>query len=316
MLSEQRSGMQGALEIPLSALDYDVDSEAYLVFRRDTAIWKVQDKIAPFVHGGNSLQERVVPVICLEKRSKIGASTAQYEVVATALPAEGGRERLELKVRLQKQSSGLLSFAGPSKISLALRIVSREGSPLEALPQIVDVTPPGGLDAGVLWIPPGSEAATVIFSIEGDADEKVRIQVYHPDATEKVTPTVVEGWFSMHRSRRPGKVDGESPRSSRAPIVLSHDALSQDDAGMLEQQKAASEYLWSEGIEDPEFRKVFELIDSQESVNEQELQMVLKSARRVRAFSRSFDELKKLVPFEVQIATAGGMKSYVKGDRR
>ena len=85
---------------------------------------------------------------------------------------------------------------------------------------------------------------------------------------------------------------------------------------MIEQQKAASECLWSEGIEDPEFRKVFELIDSQESVNEQELQMVLKSARRVRAFSRSFDELKKLVPFEVQIATAGGMKSYVKGDRR
>src|SRR5690606_14885120 len=62
VLSPQRAGMAEALEVPLSALDYDAD-EAFLVFRRDTAIWKVKEKIAPFVHGGNSLQERVIPVL-------------------------------------------------------------------------------------------------------------------------------------------------------------------------------------------------------------------------------------------------------------
>src|SRR5690606_36220679 len=94
VLSPTPTGMPDALEIPLSALDYDVDSEAYLVFRKDTAVWKVKEKMAPFVHGGNSLQERVIPVLTLQKASTVGTSTASYEVVATALPSEGGRERL------------------------------------------------------------------------------------------------------------------------------------------------------------------------------------------------------------------------------
>lgn len=309
VLSPQRSGMPEALEVSLSDLDYDVDSEAYLVFRRDTAIWRVTGKIAPFVHGGNSLQERVIPVLTLEKASKLGSSTAHYEVVATALPAEGGRERLELKVRLQKQSSGELSFHGPTKISLALRVVGRDGALLDAIPQVVEVTPPGELEAGAIMVPPSADAATVVFSIEGETDEKVRIEVYHPDATEKVTAKIVEGWFNMHRNRKLGKPkEGAPPSSRRAPSLA--------EAGMAEQADAAALADWASGIEDDEFRKVFELIDSQQSVNEQELHFVLKNARRVRTFSRQFDELRKRVPFEVQIATIGGMKSYVKGDRR
>jgi hypothetical protein len=309
VLSEQRSGMPDALEIPLSALDYDVDSEAYLVFRRDTAIWKVKEKVAPFVHGGNSLQERVIPVLTLEKANKAGASSAHYEVVATALPAEAGRERLELQVRLQKQSSGLLSFAGPRRISLALRVVGRDGSVLGALPQVVEVTPPGELEAGAIMVPPSADAATVVFSIEGESDEKVRIEVYHPDGTEKVTPKIVDGWFSMHRNRKLGRPSDSPPATSRR-------VPTQSDAGMAEQADAAARGDWTSGIEDEEFRKVFERIDSQESVNEQELHLLLKNARRVRTFARHFDELKMRVPFEVHIATVGGMKSYVKGDKR
>ncbi len=328
VLSTGRSGMADALEIPLSALDYDVDTEAYLVFRKDTAIWKVQEKIAPFVHGGNSLQERVIPVLTLEKRNRSGASTAQYEVVATALPAEGGRERLELKVRLQKQTSGVLSFAGPRRINLALRVLDREGNALDALARIVEVGPPGGLEAGAIVVPPSADAAIVVFTIEGETDEKVRVEVYHPDGTEKVTPKVVEGWFEMHRNRKLGKPKDGAPLSSRRPpkdvaavspqsALSSQGALpSQSEVGMREQQLAAASADWAEGIDDAGFRKVFELIEAQESVNEQELHIVLESARRVRAFARSFDMLRARVPFEVQIATVGGMKSYVKGDKR
>lgn len=323
VLSSGPSGMMDALEIPLSALDYDVDSDAYLVFRRDTAIWKVQEKIAPFVHGGNTLQERVIPVLTLEKRSRAGASTAQYEVVATALPAEGGRERLELKVRLQKQTSGVLSFAGPKRISVALRVLDRDGLPLSAIPQVVEVRPPGEFESGSILVPPGSDAATVVFTIEGETDERVRVEVYHPDGTEKVTPKTVEGFFEMRRNRKLGPVKDSAPPSSRAApssrrtsSVLPSQGLTQSESGMAEQQSAAALAGWADGILDEEFRRVFELIESQESINEHELHLVLKSARRVRAFARNFDALRAWVPFEVQIATVGGMKSYVKGDKR
>ena len=303
VLTSQRSGKSDVLEIALSALDYEVEEEKYLVFRRDTAIWKVQNKIAPFVHGGNSLQERVIPVLCLEKRSKAGGSTAQYEVVAKALPAEGGRERLSLKVRLEKQTSGLLSFAGPDRISLALRVVGADGRKIDALPTIVEVTPPGTLNAGTVLVPPGTEEATVTFSIEGEFDEKVRVEVYHPDASEKVTSKIVDGWFEMHRNRKLGRLKGAAP------------AEAADEAPPSEKPVEVGA-AWANSFEDEEFRKVFQLIESQESINEQELHMLLKNARRVRSFARNFDELKAHVPFEVQIMTIGGMKSYVKGDKR
>ena len=85
---------------------------------------------------------------------------------------------------------------------------------------------------------------------------------------------------------------------------------------MAEQAAAARRADWSGGIEDDGFRRVFETIERQESVNEEELQRILQNPRRVRAFARSFDQLSRLVPFEVQVATLGGMKSYVKKDKK
>src|SRR5690606_15493579 len=176
VLSPQPSGMADVLEFPLSALDYDSETPAYLVFRRDTAVWRTQEKLAPFVHGGNSLQERAVPVLCLEKQTQTGGSAARYEVIAQALEPEGiKRQRLSLQVRLQRRSTGELSFAGPRKISLALRALGHE-----ALPEILEVTPPGSLKDGAVHIAPGADAITVTFGLEGEIDEKVRVEVYHP----------------------------------------------------------------------------------------------------------------------------------------
>jgi lipid A disaccharide synthetase len=41
---------------------------------------------------------------------------------------------------------------------------------------------------------------------------------------------------------------------------------------------------------------------------------LLGTPRRVRAFSRAFDELMKLLPFEVEIMTVQGMKAYARRD--
>jgi hypothetical protein len=41
---------------------------------------------------------------------------------------------------------------------------------------------------------------------------------------------------------------------------------------------------------------------------------VLGSPRRVRAFARHFDELVRLLPFEVEIRVVNGMKVYARKD--
>src|SRR5690606_11389943 len=97
----------------------DVEVDQYLVLRPDTAVWQTTSKMPAFVHGGNSLQERVIPVLLLERHGTRGKTTSRYEVVARAEPAHLGRQRLRLAVRLQKQATGEMTFASPKTIRLA-----------------------------------------------------------------------------------------------------------------------------------------------------------------------------------------------------
>ncbi|MBK6463390.1 MAG: hypothetical protein IPF92_20635 [Myxococcales bacterium] len=50
-------------------------------------------------------------------------------------------------------------------------------------------------------------------------------------------------------------------------------------------------------------------------MTEADLETLLGNPRRVRAFSRHFDELVVRVPFRVRIETTGVMKTYVKESR-
>ena len=88
---KERSGMADVLEVRLSDLEYEVTEDAYLVFRPDTVLWKTKETVATFVHGGNSLQERVVPVLELPRAVTRGKTTSKYEVVARPAPSHLGR---------------------------------------------------------------------------------------------------------------------------------------------------------------------------------------------------------------------------------
>ena len=67
-------------------------------------------------------------------------------------------------------------------------------------------------------------------------------------------------------------------------------------------------------IDDPADRRVFAIIEERRSINEAELAVVLGSPRLVRSFARRFDGLVQRVPFEVEIRTVNGMKSYTRKD--
>lgn len=284
-LSDTPAGMPGALEVPFSALEYDADSPGFLVFRQDTALWEVASKIAPFVHGGNSLQERVIPVMVVERQGRRGKTTTKYEIVAVPEVGHLGRQRLRLSLRLQKESSAALSFHAPKTIALSLRVPKRP----DVMLTLLDATPPAKLAEGRVLLPPNGDSAVVEFELIGETDEMLRVEVFHPDAAEDVTPTVVEGFFEVFRDRRLPPPPGVSPPSAPGP------------AGD-----------WQALVEDDGFRKVLAFIEQRRSMNEEELAQVLGSARRVRAFSREFDTLTARVPFAVEIRIVSGLKTYVR----
>ena len=68
------------VSVPLRSLNYE-GQEGYLLFRNDTAIFKGRTKLsnASFAHGGNSLQERVIPVLTVTKRSTVKTKRAKSQ---------------------------------------------------------------------------------------------------------------------------------------------------------------------------------------------------------------------------------------------
>lgn len=303
-LSSTPSGMsdQDVLEVPFSGLEYDAEQPHYLLFRPDTVAWHPQGRVAPFVHGGNSLQERVIPVLVVEHATRRGKTASKYEVIARAEPAQLGRQRLRVQVRLQEQSTTPLAFHASKSITLALRIPGRPDIAL----RLLDASPPAVLEEGRLRVPPNRDEVLVEFELEGEADEKVRVEIFHPDELEDVTSKVVEGFFDVQRNRRSAKARSIEPgarRSSRPPRPDTSPVAS-----------SAVSPGWRELIEDEGYRRVFVIIEERRIINEAELTTVLGSSRRVRFFARQFDQLVTRVPFEVEIRTVGGMKTYARKD--
>jgi hypothetical protein len=298
------------LEVPLAALEYDAPTPQFLVFRPDTALWDVASKVAPFVHGGNSLQERVIPVLFVERHGRRGKTTTKYEIVATPEVGKLGRQRLRLSVRLQKESSAALSFHAPKAIALALRVSER----LDVQLTLLDVTPPAKLADGRILLPPNGESALVEFELEGEADEKLRVEVFHPDAVEDVEPKMVEGFFDVFRNRRLPKPVGQTPapaptRTEPPPSAPRPPSV---PPSLAPRTSAAGD--WQSLIEDQGFREVLLYIEERRSMNEVELGQKLGSSRRVRAFTRAFDALMARVPFAVEIMFVSGLKTYVRKD--
>ncbi|HEY5959034.1 MAG TPA: BREX-6 system phosphatase PglZ [Polyangiaceae bacterium] len=308
----QPSGKSDVLELPWSALEYDVDDEKYLVFRPDSAPWRVNEQIAPFVHGGNSLQERVIPVLSIERPGQRGKTIAKYEVVAFAEPAHLGRQRLRLAVRLQNQQTGALGFAAPKQISLALRVVP--GRP-DLTISLLNAGPPAELRDGRIQVPPNRDEAIVEFEIEGQFDEKVRVEVFHPDAAEDVTPKVVEGFFDAARNRRLGKASsGDSARPGTDSFSSGESNRAPTDVTSVAPESIRSTLDWEASIENEGYRKILKAIQERRSINEEEITIILGSSRQMRVFSRQYETLVTLVPFEIEICTVGGMKTYVRKD--
>lgn len=73
----------GEARVALKDLAYD-DAAGHLMFPETVGVFDTGERSRTFVHGGNSPQERVIPVLTLVHRSLAGSDTHQYIVTAKA----------------------------------------------------------------------------------------------------------------------------------------------------------------------------------------------------------------------------------------
>ncbi len=89
VFASQAAIRKDEVRVSLAELEYS-DAEGSVVFPESTAVFDTGRRARNFVHGGNSLQERVIPVLTLDHRAPAGGSTLQYAVSGSAPAGKDG----------------------------------------------------------------------------------------------------------------------------------------------------------------------------------------------------------------------------------
>ncbi|MCU0565449.1 MAG: BREX-6 system phosphatase PglZ [Oculatellaceae cyanobacterium Prado106] len=277
ILSADPRSEAGSSTVSLSSLNYEGQS-GYLLFRQDTAVFATGNPGASFVHGGNSLQERIIPVLAISHRHPSTLKLVKYQIEAKTNPEPLGCQRLQVRVKPAPVAQGVLSFTGTKQINLSLRVADRPDIEIS-----LRDAPGATISNQQIRVEPDKDWIEILFDLKGTRDERVRIEVYHPDGVEDVDPTSPTDYFQVSGSR---KIEAESPE-----VVISN---------------------WQDSFADEGVRQVFLHLQKHGSITESELNQMLGNPRQVRRFAVNFEEYLKQVPFLVKIETVGSGKRYVK----
>jgi len=281
------------LSISLRSLQYE-DVDGYLLFARGAAVYECA-KDRNFVHGGNSPQERIIPVLTLEHKNPAGASDRRYDLVIEEKGSIDGMHFVQAKLQIAAGQKGL-AFAEPSSVDFDVRVVDDA--------RVQAHTNQAGLGAemrgGVVHTRVG-RSFRLLFRLAGPREARVQIELFHPSGTQTIEPQLIDRRFEVTEAKPeppPVAVAAAPASTSRAPVKPPAPVVASD--------------AWLDGYADPGVRKVFAHIAEFGAINEGEATAMLGSGRAFRHFSGKFEALAELAPFAVAIDPNVTPKRYVR----
>jgi hypothetical protein len=281
----------GEVRVALTDLGYQ-GVEGHLMMPMDTAVFATNQQDMRFVHGGNSLQERLIPVLIIEHREKPGGSTQQFRIEAQQ--GQGLDDYLCLVIKVKTIDQLALAFGSRNRIELALQCPDDP----ELQVELAQARGQATVSEGLIKAPVG-ESFELFFRLRGSSQEKVRVEVFHPSATDQVTPCIPEARFLVSALSTAPQRPSEVP----APDPLPAPATTQD-SGMQQ---------WLEDLsEDGKIRQLFAHLATHGAITEPEVAAMLGSPRAARRFALQVDELASRAPFSVRVVVVGEVKRYVK----
>ncbi len=284
VFSEVAADHTGEVRVGLAELGYEGVS-GQVMFPETTAVFDTGRRSMSFVHGGNSLQERVIPVLTVVHRAAAGGHTLQYRIAAEARDGVAGMHCLEATVEVVAQ--GALDFGSTKDVELALRVPDGEGGGDGVQVELCQARGQARVVGGVVVAAVG-ERFEVFFRLSGDTDARVRVELHHPSAAVDVEPCVV---------------------TERFAVTATRGAVAQ--AGVTVRVAAGAGGGWLSEL--PEgARQVFEHLAAHGTVTEGEVAGILGSPRAMRRFAVHFEEHARKAPFGVRIDVVEGVKRYVR----
>jgi hypothetical protein len=275
----------GKSRVALSDLGYE-NAPGYLMFPETTSLFATTHPAAGFVHGGNSLQERVIPVLTLVHRSAAGGSSLAYSISAMALDGVSGMHCIEATVR---PATPTLDFGTPGELELALRALDAP----EVQVELCQTRRGARLVAGAIRATVGV-SFELFFRLTGPHEARVLVELHHQGGEGSVAPRGPETRFTVTAT-----AVRQFPEVSPSPIVSA----------------APQTLAWLTHVE-PDVRQVFAHLERQGAITEDEVAAVMGGARGARQFARKFEDLAAKAPYVIRIAVVAGVKRYVREENR
>ena len=290
VLSRVAADQPAQVRVPLSTLGYDTD-ELQLMMPISTAVFDRGDRASDFAHGGNSPQERVIPVLSIVHRAPAGASTARYAVTATAEDGVMGLHRLRIEVHAATQQ-GALAFDVAREVELMLRAKEAPGVQVELCQ-----AGGGAKIHGATLLAPVGNAFELFFRLAGPIEARVAVEVGGVGAATVIEAAHVAQRF--HVSAR-AQVAGTEPHEAQARVVGTA------------APGVAPPSSWLSSLPEGGVRHAFEHIQLYGSLTEAEAAEMLGGPRHARRFALEFEPYAAMAPFLVRVEVVGGVKRYVR----
>ena len=291
VFSESAADHSGEVRVALKDLGYD-GVTGHLMFPETVAVFDTGGRGQNFVHGGNSPQERVIPVLTLVHKQPAGSDTHAYLVTATAADGVAGMHCLQASVSVAQDSL----FGGKKSIELGLRTVDGPDTVIVELGQAR-----GGarLNGSVILADVGA-SFEVFFRLLGPTDDRLRVELCHTGGDATVQGAVVDSRFAVtpitvaigSRPVGPGEAAAAGPASPAVTV--------------------RSSSAWLADFPDARVRQVFEHVSLHGTITETEATGMLGGPRELRKFAREFETHAARVPFRVRIDIVGGIKRYIR----
>jgi hypothetical protein len=250
------------------------------MFPESTTVFDTGRRRRTYVHGGNSLQERVIPVLTIVHRAAAGGNTLEYAIAARAREAVVGMHCLDVMVEATAQ--GGLDFGGAPEVAIALRVPQSS----EVQVELCQTRGKARLHAGAVLATVG-EAFELFFRLSGPSGLRVPIELYHPSAQATVQPTVTKDRFEV----MPARASTSAPAAPVAAVLAGG---------------------WLDALPEGGIRQVFQHLEAHGVITEVEAGAMLGGARGLRRFTLQFESLARKAPFAVRIDVVAGVKRYVR----
>ena len=272
-------------QVALSAMGWDDVGDTHLLLPKTTALFDRGDTVESFVHGGNSLQERVIPVFVATHRAPAGGNTLRYVVQAKAGVARGGLLLIEARVLVE----GGLAFGGARELLLTLRVDDPELPP-EVMPEVELVQVSFATLSGGGVLASLDKEFSVLFHLVGQREGRARLTLAGVEGGPAITPCVI----------------GE-----RFPVSVVETPQARAQEAVAPPTPPAPRRRWTEDLEDERLRRAFVHLDTYGALSEADLHQLL-GPRGARIFATQFDKARLQAPYDIQIETHGNQKRYVR----